>query len=292
MKMSNLFSVSRAVYCEPWLIEPQMHRVLCGILDAHIKGGIEERESRRRGVELLTARMGEDAEEYKKPEPYSLVDGVAVVPLYGVIGRRVSALEQSSGVSDVGAFANAVQAAANDQQARAIVLDIDSPGGTVGGVQAAADAVRAANAVKPVIAHSGDLMASAAYWIGAAAGAVYADETAVIGSIGVYAAVLDSSRAMEMQGLKSEVFASGPYKGAGMPGTSLTDEQRQNIQARVDALAGVFKADVRRGRPAVADDAMQGQTMLAGQALTAGLIDSVATLPRAIADARKWADMR
>lgn len=291
--MSNLLSVTRAVYCEPWLIEPAMHRVLCGILDAHIKGGRDEADARKHGAELLAAREpSADEDDATEPAPYQIVDGVAVVPLSGVIGRKVSALEKSSGVTDVDGFANAVRQAANDPLARALVIDIDSPGGTVGGVQGAADAVRAASASKPIIAHSSDMMASAAYWIGSAAGAVYADETAVVGSIGVYAALLDSSRAMEMQGLKAEVFASGPYKAAGLQGTSLTEAQRANIQARVDALAAIFKADVRRGRPAVSDEAMQGQTMLAGDARKAGLIDSVATIAGAIADARKWADMR
>lgn len=286
--MSNLLSVARAVYTKPWLISPQMHRVLCSILDAHIKGGADEQDARARGLALLEERAtGEDPQE-----PYAMLDGVAVIQLSGVIGRKVSALEQSSGVTDVGAFAQAVQMAADDPQARAMVLDIDSPGGTVGGVQGAADAVRRAADRKPVIAHAADMAASAAYWIGSAASAFYADETAEVGSVGVYCAVLDSSRAMEMEGLKINVFASGPFKGAGTHGTAMNEAQRENLQKQVDDLAAIFKADVRRGRPNVADEAMQGQSILAGAALKAGLIDSVAPFSKALEDARKWADMR
>jgi ClpP class serine protease len=97
---------------------------------------------------------------------------------------------------------------------------------------------------------------------------------------------------MEMAGLKTELFASGPYKAAGVPGVPLTDQQRAMIQARVDELAAIFKADVRRGRSNVSDDSMQGQTFLGGGGITAGLVDSVATFDKALSDARMIAAAR
>jgi signal peptide peptidase SppA len=284
--MSNLLRVARAVYCEPWLIEPSMHRVLCQILDAHMAGGELEMAARLRGDALLAAgQPGKDGKAVDAP-PYVVQDGIAVVPLHGVIGRRVGTMEKSSGVTDVDAFAAAVRAAGSDPAVRAVMLDVDSPGGTVGGVQDAADAVRQVSGKKHTLAFSGGTMASAAYWIASGAEAIYADQTAVVGSIGVYTYVLDTSRADEQRGIKAQVFASGKYKGAGAAGQPLTDEQREEIQGRVNDLAAVFKGDVRRFNPAISDDAMQGQTFLGERARAAGLINSVSTFARAFNDLR------
>ncbi len=282
--MSNLLRVARAVYCEPWLIEPSMHRVLCQILDAHMTGGEIEMAARLRGDSLLAA--SDKTGKAVDAPPYVVQDGIAVVPLHGVIGRRVGAIEKSSGVTDVDAFAAAVRAAGSDPAVRAVMLDVDSPGGTVGGVQDAADAVRQVSQKKHTLAFSGGTMASAAYWIASGAEAIYADQTAVVGSIGVYTYVLDTSRADEQRGIKAQVFASGKYKGAGAAGQPLTDEQREETQGRVNDLAAVFKGDVRRFNPAISDDAMQGQTFLGERARAARLINSVSTFARAFADLR------
>jgi signal peptide peptidase SppA len=282
--MSNLIHIARAIYCEPWLIEPSAHRVLCQILDAHMAGGEVELAARMRGDMLAAARAEE--KERKDEAPYMVQDGVAIVPLQGVIGRRVGMLEKSSGVTDIDAFSRAVTQASNDPAVKAIMLDVDSPGGTVGGVQAAADAVRKASENKHTLAYTGGTMASAAYWVACGAEAIYADQTAVVGSIGVYAQVLDTSRADEMRGYRTQVFASGKYKGAGSPGTALTEAQRDQIQERVNDLAAVFKADVRRFNPCVNEDAMQGQTFTGARAQAAGLVNSVAPFAKAFADLR------
>jgi ClpP class serine protease len=83
-------------------------------------------------------------------------------------------------------------------------------------------------------------MASAAYWIGVTADAIFAEPSAEIGSIGVYSAFLDESRAFEMEGLKTELFKTGKYKGMGMPGLPLTEDQRALIQAEVDRVNKQF----------------------------------------------------
>jgi signal peptide peptidase SppA len=282
--MSNLIHIARAVYCEPWLIEPSAHRVLCNILEAHMAGGEVELAARMRG-DMLAAAKVEDKER-KEESPYAVQDGVAIVPLQGVIGRRVGMFERSSGVTDIDAFSRAVMQAGADPAVKAILLDVDSPGGTVGGVQAAADVVRQVSQTKHTLAYTGGTMASAAYWVASGAEAIYADQTAVVGSIGVYAQILDTSRADELKGYRTQVFASGKYKGAGAPGTQLTEAQKEQIQERVNDLAGVFKADVRRFNPSVSDDAMQGQTFTGAKAQAAGLVNSVASFAKAFSDLR------
>ena len=107
-----------------------------------------------------------------------------------------------------------------------IVLDIDSPGGTVAGTPEAAAQIAAANKVKRVDAWTGNLMCSAAYYLAAGCRGVYAAPSATVGSIGVYLPVVDRSEMYKAMGVKVDIIKSGKYKGMGFPGTSLTDDQR------------------------------------------------------------------
>jgi len=279
--MSNLISIATAMYCDPWLIEPSMHKVLCTIVENHIKGGEAEKAQRLLGMSF-------DEQKEEKVEPYQVIDGIAVIPLYGVIGRRVGRLERSSGVTDVDVFSRAIVRAMGDPMVQKIMIDVDSPGGTVGGVQNAADTVRKASEVKKTMAFTGGTMASAAYWIASGASVIYADETSSVGSIGVYTMILDSTRYLDNLGLKQQVFSSGKYKAAGADGTSLTDEQKAQIQSRVDDLFAIFKDEVRRYNPAIADDTMQGQVFLGAKSVDAGLVNSVASFSKALEDLRNW----
>jgi len=137
------------------------------------------------------------------------------------------------------------------------------------------------------------MAASAEYWIASQANAVYATPSAQVGSIGVYLALLDYSRAAEVQGIKVELFKSGKHKGMGMPGTSLSDEQRDMLQSRVEALGVKFRAAVRTGRARdIADDAMQGQSFAVEAAVENGLIDQVTDFDRALRDAGRLGKMR
>jgi ClpP class serine protease len=109
-------------------------------------------------------------------------------------------------------------------------------------------------------------MCSAAYWVASQADAIYAAPSARIGSIGVIIPFLDKAEAMELAGMRMEVFASGKFKGIGLPGTSLTDEQRALLQGEVEEIFADFKSAVlARGRK-IPDEAMEGQSFSARQA--------------------------
>lgn len=266
------------LYCEPWLILPAMHRTMAEILQAHID---------RVGADALPFDMEDD-----EADAVTIDNGVGVLPIRGVISRDVSKMERMSGAVDVNELDHAFDALDKDSAVSAIVLSIDSPGGSVTGVPELA--ARIAKASKPVIAHSGGLMASAAYWIASGAKAIYASPSATVGSIGVYLPLLDSSRAYEMAGLKVDVIKAGgaPLKAAGLPGTTLTEAQRENLQASVDYIHGQFTGFIKSRRRHVPDDSMRGQTFFGSQAVSAGLVDSVAGLDRAIEDARTMAGKR
>ena len=154
------------------------------------------------------------------------------------------------------------------------------------GTPEAAKALRLVRDVKPVMAYVDGFCDSGAYWLASQAGAIYATESADVGCIGCYMAMLDQTRALDMAGLKVELFKSGKFKGMGLPGTSLNDEQRAYLQASVDRIADQFKAAVRSGRvKPISDEAMQGQSFSADQAKSIGLIDQVASASTALRDA-------
>jgi len=177
--------------------------------------------------------------------------------------------------------------ATEDPEIDAIVIDVDSPGGTVTGVPEAAEAIERAATEKPVIAYTGGMMASAAYWISASADAIVAAPSADVGSIGVYTAFLDRTRQFEQEGIDVELFKHGKFKAMGMPGVALTDEQRALIQEGVDEIAGWFKGFVQQSRPGVSTDAMEGQTFLGKNAVAVGLVDALGSLGDAIEYAKE-----
>jgi len=231
---------------------------------------------------------GQQADDSKPPEPYRVEGGVAVVEMRGVMGRHLSQLAMECGGCDVDRVMDALAEADEDPAARAVVLLVDSPGGSVAGIAEAARRVREMR--KFCVAVAPDLCASAAYWIASQADALYVGETACVGSVGVYCALLDSSERYAREGYRVDVFRSGENKGAGIPGTSLTDAQREQLQAEVDSLASIFKRAVKNARPAVADDLLDGRTLTGEAAVEAGLADAVGNLADAIADAAETAN--
>lgn len=203
---------------------------------------------------------------------------LAVVPVQGALLRRPDPWEQAWGeAEDTDAVRSLVDQVAADSDVAGILLDVDSPGGFYGGGPELADAVRAARSKKPVVAWTGGTMASLAYWVGSQANQVVASRSAAVGSIGVYIALLDWSRLYEALGVRVELFRNreGTLKAAGLPGTSLSEPQREHFQERAQSAFAEFKRAVRSVRPGVPDDAMKGQTLNGTEAKAAGLVDRI-----------------
>lgn len=228
-----------------------------------------------------------------RPAP-ALSGNVAVVPVSGVIFPRGGGLwADLFGGTSAERLTLAVQQAAADTNVSAIVLDVNSPGGSVAGVTEAAAAVRAASAQKPVVAIANHLAASAAYWIAAQAGELWVTPSGEVGSIGVFAAHQDMSKMLEDAGLKVSLISAGKYKVEGNPYEPLTDEARAAIQERVDDYYNAFVRDVAKGRNTSVDAVRggfgEGRTVGAVAAKREGMVDQVGTLSEAIASAAKLA---
>lgn len=257
--------IIQAVYFEPWLIKPAAHAAVRALLESHLAETAQNVLAQREGKGICGEKVELDQME--------IIDGIAHIPIGGVIGRKLSGWEKGAGAVDVLDVRKELAQAVSDDTVKAIILDIDSPGGMVNGTPELANAI--SRVEKPIYAFTAGDMCSAAYWIGAAADAIYATDTADIGSIGVYIPWMDQSARYKQAGVSVELFTSGKYKGMGYPGTSLTRDQADQLQARVDEVAAAFHEHVRTNRGDVSGDAMQGQTFLGRAALDESLIDGM-----------------
>lgn len=236
---------------------------------------------------LIESRMFGVAVEPQRTESAaapSAPSSTAIIPIQGVIGKRLSLMEMMCGGADIGAIEAAFDAANNDPAISRMVLHVDSPGGTVTGVpELAAKMYREKK--KPLIAISDTLMASAAYYLASAADEIVVTPTANIGSIGVVAQVRETLNTNSADGrTRLRIFRSGADKmvGADAP---LTDEQAAMFQARADELGAMFRADVIKARPNIADDSMTGKVYFGAESVNRHLADRVVrNLAEAIGD--------
>jgi signal peptide peptidase SppA len=219
------------------------------------------------------------------------VGRVAVVPVVGVLTKGWTAW--GGGTAEL---RRDIRRLAADPHTSAVLLAVDSPGGTVAGTADLAAEVRAAAKQKPVWAHVDDLCASAAYWVACQAEKVYANSnTALIGSIGTFLTVYDQSAAFEKRGVKALHFATGPLKGAGTPGTPITDGQSAYYRSIVDAGQASFDAAVRAGRRMSHGSLARvrtGGVFPAPEAERLGLIDGIQSFDKTLSDLQQAAARR
>lgn len=217
---------------------------------------------------------GDEMDDYTFAES----EGVAIIPVAGVIGHKLSPVAKMLGAVDALDVMAAVELAADDDDVSTIILDIDSPGGTVAGIPELAETVEAvqASGTKKIYAYTDSQMASAAYWLAAGANGIFAAPSADVGSIGVYLPVMDTSKALAEQGVQVELFKSGKYKAAGFPGVALDEEVRKHLQLEVMETYNEFAGFVKGYRPDLGYEHLQGQTFTGRRASSIGLIDGEA----------------
>ena len=243
--------------------------------------------------ERLLSMPEHDEEREIDTSPYGLADvqiadGVAILPVRGTIVKEVPELWRMCACDACGMieFQAAARELAADDSVRSVLLAIDSPGGTIGGVAESADAIRLLRAAKPVHAAISDCGASAAYWLASQAETIAANSTAHVGSIGVYTWLADSHRAYEGAGYDIHLVASGSDKGAGMEGVRLSQDQLDTVRENIMDLAESFAEEVRSGRKMDSQqiaEVRSGRTWIAPRARALGLIDNVETFAQTLA---------
>ena len=243
-------------------------------------------EIRAHGLPMRSMEDDDWSDAVVKPDDpgYETVGQVAVISIDGPMAKFSS----SFGGCNTVLTRKAVRAAVKDQAIASIVLRIDSPGGTVDGTKELADDVAAAGKSKPCYAFCEDTTASAALWVAAQAKRVYANATALVGSIGCYMVLVDSSKAYEAAGMRTIVVSSGGMKGLGADGAPVTDDQVAYLKSLVDERTDFFVKAIASGRgmtQSAVRDLADGRVHVASKAQALGLIDGVRTFDQVMAEA-------
>lgn len=269
-----MFELIHAVAGRPWAIH--------GEIAAHVRGLIakEGMAGLRHLAQLKAEIHAERSGQVSTP-----VRAVAVISVVGTLTQRPQVI-RSQETRSTDEIAGLVAMAAADASIDAIVLDVDSPGGEVFGVQEAWDKIRAASRAKPVIAVANTVAASAAYYLATAAPEVFASPSSMVGSIGVYALHVDYSEALKAAGERWTFISAGRYKVEGNPTEPLTDEAHGALQADVDRYYDDFVSAVARGRGASAAKVRsgfgEGRMVGARAAVEQGMADRIGTLDDAV----------
>lgn len=219
--------------------------------------------------------------------PIRVDNGVAVVPLIGAMVRRAGPFARMFGIAGTDSTRLAIESALADDEVEQILLRIDSPGGSVSGIDQLADVVAAAT--KPVTAISEGMIASAAFYVASQADRIVVGRTDLVGSIGTRMLLFDVSKAFEEKGIEAVAIDSGEFKSAGATGTVITEAHRADFQRIVDFFFNDFVDAVSRGRGMTAKAVREvgdGRMFTPDEARASGLIDGVATLQDTLASLR------
>lgn len=292
MKPHKYHFVLSAFYGTPWAIDPSKLDIIEAALLARVFGAVSDTSFIDRAEAALepTARTDEDEDEEAKARRRG---PTMVIPVRGTITPRPSLF--SSGGTSAEGLGRQIDAAVTNKYVKQIVLDIDSPGGSVYGVEEAAKKIRAARDAKPVIAVASPIAASAAYWLGSQATKLYVTPSGSVGSIGVIMRHFDQSKRLENEGLKVTTITSGKYKDEGSPYKPLTEEAAAYKQQESQSYYRKFLQAVADGRGIDAGTVEsrygQGRMLLADDAVKAGMADGVSTTEQVVNDL-KAADHR
>lgn len=240
-------------------------------------------------TEVIEAASNRSASKFK-----NVKGNIAVLPIHGYISHRATIWAALGFEASSEMFGMWFDAAMDDASIGAIIIDINSPGGTVSGITSIGDKIFNARGKKPIIAVSNSLMASAAYWIGSSADEVVADPDSMNGCVGTISVHMDHSKYLEDAGIDVTIFTAGKFKGEGNPYEQLTPEAKGEFQRTVDAFAAKFYAAVARNRNVSIADVKanfgQGRCLMAEDARAVNMVDRVATMGEVIERVRSEAN--
>lgn len=264
------------IMTSPWAITDGVFSQIIDIYNAHIRGP-------KIDIGALEARLGRPLSRTRREMPGQVTGGVAVLDLEGPLAKRMSSVNAACEGTSTNLIHDYFNQAVEDPEVKGIILNIDSPGGTVDGTMDLARAIFAARGRKPIIALADGQACSAAYWIGAAADAFFlANETSLVGSIGVVCTHADYSGALEKAGIVVTEITAGKYKRAVSSYKPLSDDGKARIQEMADDIYTLFVDDVARfkgvSQDQVLSDMAEGRVFMGEKAIAAGLVDGVSTL--------------
>lgn len=276
--MNYLAHLADRVFGRPLLITPQKIEVILEVLGGRI------------GLSDEVFSPSPDANRFAGREsnrgPYRVTNnGVAVVPIIGSLVNRGAYIGASSGLTSYEGITEQLKKAAADSEVRAILLDMNTPGGEAAGTFEVSNLIQEIRKTKPVIAWVADMACSAGYAIASAASQIYTTQTGILGSIGVVWVHYDRSVQMEKDGIKPTILHAGAKKADGNPFQPLSKATRDSFQAEIDKLHELFIATVIKGRPGLTDAVIrktEAGVFMGKDAVEVGLADGVSTFDRVL----------
>jgi protease-4 len=224
---------------------------------------------------------------------------IAVVPAEGAITMEPGGPLQQGGIT-ARALGKTLRRMQRDDSVKAVVLRIDSPGGSPLASDLIWHEMMELRKRKPIIVSVGNMAASGGYYIACAGQRIFAERTSIVGSIGVFGGKINVAPALEQFGVHAETFAASPEPGAAAraafnsPLTAWDDATRERVRAQMQGIYDLFIARVAHGRRMEVDKvraSAEGHIWSGDQGLERGLIDELGGLSEAVAAARKAAHL-
>lgn len=276
--MTKHSALLTAVLTTPWAILPVKLQAILGVVHRHLSG-------EKLPPEEVAAIVGEAQAARSAAAPAQ--NNIAILPLFGTIFPRANLMTEMSGATSAERWGKLFAQAVADSNVSAIVIDVDSPGGAVSGVDELSSQIFKARGSKPIVAVANHLAASAAYWLATAADELVVTPSGEVGSIGVFAAHENYAEALKAEGIEVTLISAGKFKTEGNPYGPLTDEARAMIQDRVNDYYDAFTKAVARNRgvsvEGVRDGFGEGRVVGAKEAVRLGMADRIETINDTVA---------
>lgn len=237
----------------------------------------------------------DEGEARAEPRAYEVIDGVAIIPVQGSLAQRVSGLRPYSGMVGYNQIVALAGMAMADAGVRAILLDVDSPGGEVPGCFDAARKLASfskRNGGKPIVGAANEQACSAGYALLSACDEIYMPETGIAGSIGVWTLLVDLTRALDKDGIEVTMVRAGERKARGGPYERADKATMTKLQNWVEATREQFAALVadHRGLDVADVLATEGDWYHGDEAMNRGLIDGIGSFEAIFGRARDLAN--
>lgn len=269
-------------------MEPQYRRVtrfvseqVWALRESTLDTIVDVLRMRAAGIELSKEEIQARVGALVQPAPQTR-GSIAVLPLYGIIAPKMNMMIAYSGGTSLEAFMAKFRQYRDDSSISAIVVDVDSPGGSAFMLPETWKEIYESREAKPMTAVVNPTCGSAALFIASAFADLACTPSGEIGSLGCYCVHEDWSKANEMMGIKPTYVYAGDYKVELNPDEPLADDTKAYLQSLVDACYEDFVRAVAKGRdktPAyVRENFGQGRMLLAKDAKAVGLVDRIASL--------------
>lgn len=271
--MINYPHLAQRLFNTPLAITPGKIEVIMGVL------------ADRFGLAKLfradgQAVMLDSFDDMGEPMPtkgYEVVAGIAIVPISGTLVQKLGTLRPYSGMTGYDGIRQNISAALEDDDVKAIVLDIDSPGGEVSGCFDLVDSIYSARGEKPIWSILTESAYSAAYAIASATDRIIVPRTGGTGSVGVICAHVDFSKALTQAGINVTLITYGDHKADGNEYNPLAKKALERFQGDVDTMGDLFVETVARNRNLSSAKVRntQASTFLGANGVEIGFADAV-----------------